>query len=200
MEFIFSTGIIIFALFSIYFLLYEKKEFNTAFFVSFITLCSYIVMLEGRFITQNTLGLDIYWTRWIAYALSCSLLVYQMTHLLGKKPIQIVNMIFLTVIVMITGALASVSDSWFMILFFLVSTVAYILLLNNLISGNSRKLKYIELYVLIGWTLFPAVFILSSEGVSIINNFWAGILYLILDIFTKIVFYLGLEKAINVKS
>jgi bacteriorhodopsin len=42
---------------------------------------------------------------------------------------------------------------------------------------------------LFGWSAFPLVFLLSPEGLNIITNPFAGIAYLGLDLFTKIIFY-----------
>lgn len=79
-------GIIIFTISSIYFIIKPKKPFNSAFLVSFVTLISYIVMLQGSFVE-----FDLYWTRWLFYGISCPLLAFEISKRVG---LDIPNRIF----------------------------------------------------------------------------------------------------------
>jgi bacteriorhodopsin len=48
--------------------------------------------------------------------------------------------------------------------------------------------------VFFGWTVFPVVFFLAPTGLALISAAVAEMLYLVLDIFTKIVFYIHLAR------
>jgi bacteriorhodopsin len=190
MSTIFILGIFIFSCSSLYFYLTEKKDFNSAFLVSFITVISYTVMLQGNF-AQN----DLYWTRWIAYGISCPLLAFEISKRLTLPQAKTFFVTALTGLVMITGAFASVSEGWYKIFFFLLSTDAFILVLNEFYKVKSPAIKSITPYIVFGWCVFPIVFIFSNEGmVSLLSVPVAAAIYLGLDIFTKIIFYLARKK------
>ena len=187
-------GIITFAFSSAYFITYPKKPFNSALLVSFVTLSSYIVMLQGSFVTDG-----LYWTRWLVYGISCPLLCYEISKRVGLETPKIIFNIFLTFIVMVTGALASVSLENYKITFFGLSTIAFGLLIKEFYQTKSQTLKTLTPYIIFGWSAFPLVFIFSNEGiVNLIPVQVAGGIYLILDIFTKIIFYIHHNKKHNI--
>jgi len=68
-ESVFIFGIAVFSLAATYFLFAYKKEFNTAFLVSFVTIISYTIMLEGSVVSFNQGGGEVYATRWLFYGL-----------------------------------------------------------------------------------------------------------------------------------
>ena len=113
MNTLFLIGAGIFALSSTYFLLRDYKtdahstNFRAAFFVSAITLISYLMMWSGSWLVE-VMGEIVYYTRWLGYALSCSLLMFSIGKMTDRTPMQIANMMGLTVLVMVTGALAAI--------------------------------------------------------------------------------------------
>jgi len=193
---IFAAGIALFAVTATYFLLAYKKEFNRAFLVSFITVISYTLMLEGSMVSYSTKGGEVYATRWLFYGLSCSLLIYEIARLLKKTMPETVFLMFLTVIVMGTGAAAAYFDGWYKLGFFVLSTVAYILMIYPLLTSISTNRNAVAKYILLGWTAFPCAFLLAPDGFGLITASMAAIVYLLLDIFTKIVFYFDLRGKI----
>lgn len=195
MSFILSLGLLTFVLSSFYFTAKPKEGFNSSFLVSFITLISYVVMLDGSFMINVN-----YWTRWAFYGLSCGLLSYEISKSIGFDiPARIYN-IFLTVITMFTGALSSIMVGQYKLFLFAISTVAFGLLLNEFFKSNSPKLSSIKPYIFFGWCVFPLIFILSNEGFGFINNELSATVYLGLDIFTKIVFYIHQSNINNKPS
>jgi bacteriorhodopsin len=189
-----TVGLIIFTISSAVFLFVKPKVFNTPFLVNFITLSSYALMLEGSFSFGQVEDTAIYWTRWVFYAFSCTLLIYGISQVLEKTTKEMANLIYLTAIVMLTGALSSYYSGTFMLIFFVISTVAYILMILPILKSNSQYRSVISKYILLGWTGFPVVFLFSPEALGIIGNESAGVLYLVFDIFTKIVFYIEFLK------
>lgn len=168
-----TLWLIVFSISSVYFLINPKKGFNSAFLVSFITIISYLIMLEGRFV-QN----DLYWTRWVFYAFSCSLLSLEISNKIGLDNPKKVYNIFLTSLVMITGALSSVSVGNFKFAFFAISSIAFVILMYNFYKTASKALQTISPYIIFGWSVFPVVFLLSSEGIfqyNFCNRCWCNL-------------------------
>jgi len=197
MDIILPLGVLLFSLSSLYFLLThkDKQKLNVPFLVSFITVISYLVMWQGNFVTLSKNGEELYWIRWLGYMFSCTLLMYTIAGLIKSSPSMLVNKIYLTALVMFTGVLASVSDGNFMLAFFGVSTFAYILLIWPIIT-NKLAYTYVNYFIILGWSLFPVIFLLSPEGFSIIAQPVSAVIYLGLDFFTKILFYVAKPKDI----
>lgn len=198
MEIILYTGLGLFAFSSAIFYFISDKDFKAPFFVSFVTMISYAVMLEGSFVTQNSLGEDLYWTRWLGYALSCSILMYSISKKLKFSIPKMMSQIYLTVIVMATGAMASYMEDMSMLLFFVISSIAYGFLIYPIISAKQEN-KTINAFIYLGWSMFPVIFILSPEGYSLISTEVAFLFYLLLDLMTKIVFYAVVDGQIKTK-
>lgn len=196
METIFLIGIGIFSLSALYFLATHKVSFNTAFLVSLVTVASYLVMYEGSFaLAESTTSEAVHYTRWLFYGLSCSLLMYEIGRALKLDKGVIATLIYLIVVVMITGALSAVYEGTPMLSMFVVSTVAYIALLYKIFTVKSKNKTFVLKYILAGWSVFPVVFLLAPEGYAIITASTAATLYLLLDVFTKIIFYVEGDKS-----
>lgn len=189
MDIVLILGVVLFGISSSIFYLNKPNKFNAPFLVSFITLISYLIMLEGSFVTVSMYGEGLYWTRWMFYALSCSLLMYSIGKKLEFSSKQIAHQVYLTVIVMVTGALASYYAWDFKWIFFAVSSIAYVMLIMPIVMSEHKNKMGIMPYILFGWTLFPVIFLFSVEGVGILSNAGAATVYIVLDLFTKIIFY-----------
>jgi sensory rhodopsin len=192
---IFIAGLVIFAISSIYFFFTKSNSWiNSGFLVSFITLASYVVMWDGSFLAQSASGQPIYWTRWLFYALSCSLLMLEISRVKGITPTnKVAELIFLNVLVMGLGLLAAVSTGLTKWVFFLLSSIAYIIQISIVFKVKEKKSNWVNTYILLGWSIFPVVFLLAPTGIEIFGAAVAMGLYLVLDIYTKIVFNLQLK-------
>lgn len=199
-ESVLMAGMTSFALASMYFLWAYRKEFNSAFLVSFITLISYVVMFEGSLATSGAGGGEVHASRWLFYGLSCTLLVYEIAKFLGKSMREIIFLLYLTVIVMGAGALSAVYDGWLMLGMFAISSVAYVLLMYPLLTADSPHRGAVAKYILLGWTGFPVAFLLAPDGYGLIGAATAAMLYLAFDVFTKVIFYLDLHKKMQSES
>ena len=192
---LFILGFIIFSISSVYFYFTQKKEsgFNTAFLVSFVTIASYTLMWQGNFVAESAAGQPIFWTRWLFYAISCSLLMLEIAKVKGITGAgKVAQLVFLNVIVMGTGTLAAVSTGLGRWIFFALSSIAYVIQISSVLK--SSKAKWVNTYIFLGWTGFPVVFLLAATGFGLIGPAIAMGLYLILDIYTKIVFNMQLNK------
>jgi bacteriorhodopsin len=194
METIFLTGMVVFVLSSLYFLTTQRKTFNTAFIVSFVTIVSYTIMWEGRFAEVSTASVPIFWTRWVFYAISCTLLTVEISRILGIEQKKLVQLLYLTALVMLIGALASYYTGMLMIIFYVLSTFVFILLLQGFLSASSEHKAAVSKYLFLGWTGFAVIFLISPEGFAVIDNTIAAAIFLVLDLFTKIMFYVEFKK------
>ena len=196
-NYIFIAGMSIFFLSSIFFFLKRKKSqgLNTAFLVSFVTLISYAVMWQGSFVAQGANGEPIFWTRWLFYAISCSLLMLEIARVKGiTSSGKIAELIFLNVIVMGTGTLSAVSSGLSKWIFFLLSSIAYIIQISSVLKISEEKSNWVNTYIYLGWTGFPVVFLLAPTGIGLLTAVFAMGLYLLLDVYTKIIFNLQLKE------
>ena len=194
---VFLAGLIIFVLSSIYFYFAGKRAsgFNPAFLVSFITLTSYVLMWQGNITTSSAAGEPIYWTRWIFYALSCTLLMVEIAQMKKIQGPAMVQLLYLTAIVMFTGYLAARDTTAVRWIHFVISSVAYILLVIKVLSVQTPGSQWVKSYIYFGWTVFPIVFLLAPTGLGLIGAAVTNLLYLLLDIYTKIVFNIQLNRA-----
>jgi sensory rhodopsin len=190
------TSSVVFAVSSLVFLYLtartKKTAYSYAFLVSTITLISSLIMLDGNIVSISSSGDTLYYTRWLGYMASCSLLMFSIAKYVRIPKELYLRLITLNVLTMLTGALASIATGWLMIAYFIIGGITYIIMLAIIMNKGERKLSWISKYVHLGWSIFPVIFLLSPEGFGVISLASSLLLYLVLDIFTKIVFYLEL--------
>lgn len=193
---VFVLGLIIFAISSAYFYFAgrNKQGFKTAFLVSFITLISYVLMWQGDLTVVTAAGQSIFWTRWLFYGASCTLLMVEIAQLKGVQGDELVQLLYLTAIVMFTGFLAARDLGAVRWIHFVISSLAYAILVGRLLSVQTTGSEWVRSYILFGWTVFPIVFVLAPTGIGLIGAGVANLLYLALDVYTKIVFNIQLDR------
>ena len=189
---IFTAGMAIFFISGIYFYFLNKKAFNSALLICLITLISYILLWHGSLKIISLAGEPIFWSRWLFYIGSCTLLMFEISKSKKIKVLDSVGPMVLTAIVMFTGFLAAWNITNVKWIYFAVSSIAYIVLLIKILPVKTEKSGWINYYIYFGWTLFPVVFILAPTGFNVINSEISNLFYLILDILTKIVFSIQL--------
>ena len=196
LDIVFLAGIAIFVLSSAYFYWTGKNKggLNTAFLVSFVTLISYVLMWQGDLTVVTPAGEPIYWSRWLFYGLSCTLLMLEIAQVKGIQGGGRVQLIYLTAIVMLTGFLAARDLTAIKWVHFAISSVAYVLLVIQVLSVQTAGSGWVHSYIFLGWTVFPIVFVLAPTGLGLIGAAAANMVYLLLDIFTKIAFNVELSN------
>ena len=194
---VFLAGLLVFAVSSVYFYFVGRRKtgLNTAFLVSFITLISYVLMWQGNLTVVTNAGQPIFWTRWLFYGLSCTLLTVEIAQLKGIQGERMVQWLYLTAITMGAGFLAARDLTAIRWIHIAISSVAYLLLAGQTLSVNASKATWVRNYILFGWTVFPIVFLLAPTGLGLIGATVANLLYLLLDIYTKIAFNVQLEAS-----
>jgi bacteriorhodopsin len=189
-EYIFYIGAGIFTLTSGSFFLLKKRNPKIAslnFIVNFVTIASYLVMLSKLLANTATNGELIYWSRWAFYAISCSFLMVEISSILAIDNKTMIEIIVLNVVVMVTGLFASITTDVVKWLFFALSSLAYLLNLY-LIFKHRAENNLIVWFVIIFWSGFPLFWLLSPAGFLVLDAFWTALIYLILDLITKVFF------------
>jgi len=129
----------------------------------------------------------IYWTRWAFYAVSCSFLMFEISKILSVDTKTTLEIIVFNSIVMVTGLFASITEFPVKWLFFTLSSLAYVYVLYH-IGKNRAEQKFIFVFVIIFWSGFPFVWLLSPAAFMVLNSFWTALIYLVLDVITKVYF------------
>ncbi len=193
---VFWIGSIIFAIASMMFAILENRRnvgkmvFRSHIFVSFITTISYVIMALAL-ATGVANGQPIYWTRWLFYMASCSILTLDIAFIAKIPDARKVEVAIFTGLTMFCGFLATIIvsvDRWW---FFGLSSVAYIIMLYILFKrydGRSMSMSSVIWFVVITWSLFPVIWVLAPTGIGIFTTDIEAILYLALDFITKITF------------
>jgi hypothetical protein len=136
------------------------------------------------------------WTRWVGYAMSCTILTASMIEIFNiegkKKVVALVS----TALIMLTGVLAAVATSAeFIILFFVLGIIPFISLISIFRSKATPKNRFVLNYLYYGWMAFPVIFLLSPETFNIIPSLPIILgAYLVADYCTKIIFYAQTQK------
>ncbi|HDR73074.1 MAG TPA: hypothetical protein ENN85_04080 [Methanoculleus sp.] len=188
---VFQIGAMIFAASSVVFLVggTKKLNFDTEFFISFITSMSYVVMSLAIATTVALGGGTIYWSRWLFYMAACPLLMYDVVRISTGSTREYPVFALLTCLTMFNGFLASFVVSSSRWIFFLFGSAAFIGLLYMVSRGQkNRASKTLKPFVYIGWSLFPVVFLLAPTGFGIFDAPVTAFLYLLLDLVTKLWF------------
>jgi len=203
--FVYWTGAAIFGLASLVFSALKKRKhgnellFGSNISVSFITMISYVVMALalGTAVADN--GQPIYWTRWLFYIASCSILTMDIAFIARKPSFEKAEVALFTGLTMFCGFLASIIttvDRWW---FFALSSAAYIGMLYILFKQSEKdetSISSIMWFVIIAWSMFPIVWVLAPTGFGIFTVLVESMLYLGLDLLTKIAFglYVSLKE------
>jgi len=199
-EIIFYVGIIVFSFTSFMFFIFKKMNPKVAslnMIVNFTTIASYILMVSGLAVIEATNGQLIYWTRWAFYAMSCSFLMIEISMILRIEKDTKLEIIVFNSLVMVTGLFASITTDLEKWLFFALSSIAYMYVIF-LINKNRSENKFIIVFVAIFWSGFPVVWLLSPAGFILIDAFWTALLYLVLDLITKV--YFGVHSTMKYKT
>jgi bacteriorhodopsin len=190
--FIQSIGAAVFALASVLFALVGKKDFRSSVLVAGVTALSYFVMIQGS-VVGHISGGELVLSRWVGYALSCSLLMVVISKGIENSRIR-QTVISITPLVMLSGAVGAVMSGMSMWAVFLLGCIWYVYQLYLLYAHTNREyMRPFNKYIWFGWNGFPIVFLLSPIMLGVLSSFAAAVVYLLLDVFTKIVFYIELN-------
>jgi len=162
--------------------------------VSFITVISYLVMLMN--INGGVDPTSMLWTRWIGYAMSCTILTASMIEIFGIEGKKKIGALISTGLIMLTGVLAAVAtNTQFLVLFFVLGMIPFISLISIFQAKATTKNRYVLNYLYYGWMAFPIIFILSPETFSVVSSLPVVLgAYLVADFCTKVIFYIHTRR------
>lgn len=189
-DIIFYIGAGIFTVTSgIFFVLRNRnpKIASLNFFVNFVTIASYLLMLSKLATQSASDGELIYWSRWAFYAVSCSFLMLEISSILSLDNRTTLEIIVLNIMVMVTGLFASIMHDLVKWFFFALSSVAYLLNLYLIFKHRSEN-RFVVFFVVVFWSGFPVFWLLSPASFMVLNAFWTALIYLLLDLITKVFF------------
>lgn len=178
---------------------FHFRSLSIAFVIFFLNTLLYgvLLMIQGT-IYNEELDLCIPWLRWVIYSISCSLLAYEIaTYQMFEQDIKYI-FTFLITVTLLTGTFSTLSvesytNRW---IWFAIGFAPYIiaLLLLFVFSDPCRKFhcpkfKYVvPVFVLLFWSIYPVAFLLGPNILDVISITTESIIYLVGDVFTKIIF------------
>jgi sensory rhodopsin len=118
----------------------------------------------------------------------------EIAQLKGIRGGGLVQLLYLTAIVMFTGYLAARDLTAVKWVFYIISSITYALLVLKVLSAKAAASRWVNSYLFFGWTAFPIVFLLAPTGLGLIGAAAANLLYLVLDVYTKIIFNIQLAR------
>jgi sensory rhodopsin len=196
-ELIYWIGAAIFGFATLFFSYLEGRRsgpilgFHSNTLVCFITVVSYVVMALALGTVQADNGQPIYWTRWLFYIASCSILTLELSFITEKSLTMKAEIALFTGLTMFCGYLASAVTSVERWWFFALSTAAFIGMLYLLLKKSKNELANLNstlAFVVASWSLFPVIWILAPTGFGLFTTLIEAAFYLALDFVTKIAF------------
>lgn len=165
---------------------------------------SYLMMATGAGAVLLEGGRIFYYFRYIDWLITTPLLLVDLALLALVNPARntgfVIGLIVLDVFMILTGLLAgSLGPGFGGGFWFIVSTIAMIVLLylvaTRLFSEASRQggaaqqvFRTLAYLTLVLWSLYPVVWLLGTEGFSVVGSTGEVLLFLILDVLAKIGF------------
>lgn len=163
--------------------------------VAAATLLSYLVMMDGSLVITAASGEPIYYTRWFFYIISCSILMGTISSIMGVGKKVLPYVLVFNGLVMLTGPLMAIMAEPMNYIVFAVGCLFFIMQIVLIAGGDNASKEGMSIwpYIIGGWSLFPVVFLLGPAGIGTFTAATAALLYLILDLVTKVVFYLHMN-------
>ena len=177
------------------------KVFQLNFFICLIASALYLVMATGygAFETAEGGGTRTLWVRYVTWGLSTPLLILVLTSLGRSRLLTVTALLGADVFMIATGLVATLVAEPYNYVWYLVSTGAYLAIVYLLLVPYRRQAR--ETYPgkldafdrlltvhLTLWTLYPAVWILSAEGLGLIGEMPEALSYTVLAIVAKMGF------------
>lgn len=194
----------------------RKKEFLLMLLVPTVAALMYVVMANGVGVVEGFDGpvnVDRYVDWIITTPILLYILVYVMTSTSAEKWKVFKFIAAADIVIFVAGFGAEFYAGSLKLMFFSVAMIAYIAMLyriidllikldrERLLDGQITSALGMAWVILILWSLYPSVWVFGTKGVAIIGMKTEVIIYLVLDILSKVGFtallgrYLYLEKS-----
>lgn len=163
--------------------------------VPLIASASYLMMAFDLGFVEVA-GRTVAYIRYYEWSVSTPLLLFGLAVLTQRKRI-LYELVGLDVFMIFTGFLASVTSGVTKLAFLGASTVAFLLLLYLLLFRASKEMEKrpetlqklfhpLKWLTVVVWTLFPVVWMLSSDGYAMVSFSLSQTLFMALDLTAKI--------------
>lgn len=179
--------------------IYKDRFFTMTMAITVIASTAYLAMALGiGRITLN--GEEVFIARYADWVLTTPLIVALLGIIANASRETIAALIGLDIYMIVTGALAVISEPlWQTLIWWTLSTVAFVallyLLLGTLSKGASEQpddvvgvYKTLRNLTVVVWSLYPIIWIVGGQGFGIIPPNVELISFVALDVTAKVVF------------
>jgi len=201
----FYTGAGVFALAAVVFVsllvsdTLKKQKFSvTSMMIVSIAGLAYLTMAFGfGRVYRDKDGAEIYYARYVDWALTTPLLLYDACTLAGATMPYKMVIIFLDILMILLGLFGALTNQYTQTwAYFALGCVAFLPILyfllmhfRRFLNPEVRRAYGAQMYFLSAlWFVYPVVWALSPDGASVISSDAATIWYLILDVTAKAVY------------
>lgn len=191
----------------------HENHYNTSFFINLIAATTYAAMAFGMGKGTTGDGNVFFYARYIDWALTTPLLILNLamiaTFQVGRKTALVASLIGLDLFMIATGFLSAIASGPAKWVFFGLSCFAFLgvlLVLWDEMRKEAAKLTWGEYQTYTKclqaltflWCAYPVVFLLGTEGLGRVSLEVEGMLYMVLDVASKLGF--GLIVLANVRK
>ena len=190
----------------------RQKFYIATILIATIAFVNYLAMALGYGLTTVEVGgteLDIYWARYTDWLITTPLLLYDLALLAGADRNTIATLVGLDVLMIATGAVATLAGGWTgdgvlaaearRLIWWGVSTGFLLVLLYFLfgsltaqasrLSGSVRsKFSLLRNMILVLWLVYPVWWLIGTEGFAAIDLYVETAGFAVLDLTAKIGF------------
>lgn len=193
---------------------YQDRFFVMATAITLIAGTAYLAMALGMGrVTVN--GEEIFVIRYLDWLLTTPLILVLLGILANANRSTITSLIGLDVYMIVTGALGAVAGPlWQALLWWTISTVAFLILLYLLLGVLSRGAseqpddlvgiyKRLRNLTVVLWSIYPVIWIAGTHGFGVLPTTVESVSFVVLDVLAKVVFgfiLLSSHETIRVQS
>jgi bacteriorhodopsin len=182
----------------------QRPLYIATFFVAFVAFSAYLAMAFGQGVTTivDAEGNErvVYWARYVDWFITTPLLLLDLALLAGLRRDLMAAIMGLDVFMIVTGLIAALSEEsiqrW---AWYALSCIAmigiFVILFGQMASvGKSLGGKAAGLYrtltvlLIILWTIYPILWLLGTEGLSLLPLEGEIVVFAIIDVTAKVGF------------
>jgi sensory rhodopsin len=175
-----------------------KILYTLNFFICLIAAGLYLAMALGQGVSVIN-GRPTYWLRFLTWFCSTPLLLLDLTFLGRTNILTTSSLLGANAYMIITGFAATISPKPISYIWYIVSCGAYVAIMYLLLKpyrteaaskhprSKSAFNKLVTVHLVL-WTLYPVVWVLSPEALSVLNQGGEAMGYTLLDIASKVGF------------
>ena len=176
----------------------------TSFVICLWATMMYMTMIQGL-IVYRIYGQVLYWGRYVDWAVTTPLLLWQVGAIAGARPKLIAGVMAVDLFMIITGLIASIVPAYSNLFWFVVScgaglAILWVLMTNYRAAARGRSYQLESVFIALRgvliayWSIYPFVWILGTEAIHFFGIEIENVVYALLDVSAKVVFGLYLTS------